>query len=149
MHQILKDKFKELSLKLSEVEARIGCPKNYLSRFVNGEGTTLPPKWEKKIQAFIDGIEKELTALPVKNPDLLRPWIKQIEDYCTAVGKDPEGLIADHKALAGLKRFAEAAVSSGNVQIQDLTSEHPKSNFAVNTLSNWAEENRKKKIGIK
>lgn len=107
MHQLFKDKFQVLDLKITEVEAKVGCSKNYLSRFINGP-QTLPRKWEVKIQAFIDGIEKELKALPVKNPDLLRPWIKIVEDYCKGAGIEPEFLVMEHKDLkksAGTPKF--------------------------------------------
>jgi|ERR1700690_370751 len=150
MHQRFKKEFEALELSFSEVEQAINCPKNYLSRFVNGTGT-LPTKWEKPIDDFLAALKKNVEKItdPPPNLELLKPWVKQIEDYCKAIGKDPEGLIEDHKALAGFKRVTEASVSSGKVQIQDLSADLPKTNYTINTRSNWAEEYRKKKLGLK
>lgn len=153
MHEEFKKKFKELDLKLADVEAKIECPENYLSRFINGP-KDLPPKWEKKIRSFVEGIEKELAAMPVKNPDLLRPWIKIIEEYCLSVGLDPEGLIEAHKKYVALLKKSPLTIQTGQesskeVKVQDLSAPPASSNYTVNTLSNWAEENRKKKLGLK
>ena len=148
-HKQFQAKFKELSLSLSEVEQKIDCPKNYLSQFINGS-RELPKKWENKITEFLDGIKKTLAKLeaPPPNPDLLRPWIKQVEEYCKTIGKDPEGLIEDHKALAGFKRITEAAVGAGKVKIQNLNPDPIKDNHSINARSDWMAEQRKKKCGF-
>ena len=97
MHQLFKDKFKELDLSIAEVETKIGCTANYLSRFINGK-QTLPGKWEKKIQEFINGIEKQLKNVAPLNQNILRPWIPKIESFCLSHGIEPEDLIEWYKS---------------------------------------------------
>lgn len=149
MHQEFKDRIERLGLSLYEIEKKIGCSKNYLSQFINGT-RDLPKKWEKPIADFIAGVKRAVDKIEEKpaNPYVLMPWIKSIEDYCKMIGKDPEGLIEDHKALAGFKRITEAAIGSGKVQIQDLNANPAKGNYAINTHSDWMAEQRKKKCGF-
>lgn len=153
MHQRIKDEMKEFNLTLSEIEAKIECPKNYLSQFINGT-RDLPKKWEKAIDDFFAGIRQHLKKLdpPPLNPDILRPWIVVVEKYCREVaGIDPEKLVEEHRSqIKEIKALKEKA----KVSVINLTPEPPKTNYTINTsnplaLSNWAEENRKKKLGLK
>jgi hypothetical protein len=52
MHEIFKTKLAESNISITNLEIGIGCPRNYLSRFINGD-QTLPKKWEPKIEEYL------------------------------------------------------------------------------------------------
>jgi hypothetical protein len=150
MHEEFKKVFKDKDLSFSTVEEGIKCPKNYLSRFINGP-KDLPTKWEKKIREFLKGVAMASNAgIKPKDADKFfqKGWVPLIEKYCLEeAGIDPEKLIEDHRSLK--KRVSELTKVAGKVQVANLTPEPAKSNYTINTLSTWAEENRKRKLGIK
>lgn len=151
MHQEFKNEFEKLGLRLSEVEHRIECPKNYLSQFINGT-RELPNKWEVKIRTFLAAINKAVEKIEAPTPklELLKPWVKLMEDYCKTLGMDPESLIEDHKNLKKkISELSKAVKNAPHTQINDVANNPPKTNHTINTMSNWAEENRKKKLGLK
>lgn len=156
MHQEFQKVFKDKELSFSTVEEAIKCPKNYLSRFINGP-KPLPGKWEKKIREFLKGLALVANAgIKPKEADKFfqKGWVPLIEKYCLEeAGIDPEGLIEQHRNLK--KKVEELKKAIPKVQVTDLTNDPPKTNLTINTgpakaaLSNWAEEYRKKKLGLK
>jgi len=157
MHEEFRNTFKDRDLSFSVVEDGIKCPKNYLSRFINGP-KELPAKWEKKIREFL-----KTTALASKagivakdaEKFFQKAWVPTIENYCLEeAGIDPEGLIEQHRSLK--KKVAELSAvqrmpPEAAVQVKDITAAAAKSNVTINTTgrSNWMEEYRKKKLGLK
>jgi hypothetical protein len=151
MHEEFKKVFKDKDLSFSTVEEGIKCPKNYLSRFINGP-KPLPGKWEKKIREFLKGVAVASNA-GIKPKDaekfFQKVWVTAIEKYCLEeAGIDPEGLIEQHRSL---KKAVADISKAPKVQVTDLTPTPQKSNTTINTSgrSNWMDEYRKKKLGIK
>ena|ERR1700738_4021356 len=147
MHERFKNEFKEFGLSLSQVEDKIGVKKNYLSQFINGP-RDLPVKWEAPIDAFINEIRQHLKKLdpPPPNPDLLRPWIKIIENYCAGAGIQPEDLVEGYKKLLQLQNIKIQSVVTYEVHTPPKSEE--KHINSAPQMSDWATERRKKKLGF-
>lgn len=134
MHKEFQKALKDNDLSISMVEEAVKCPKNYLSRFINGS-QALPGKWEKKIREFLKGVTLAANAgIKPKDVDKFyqKAWVPLIEKYCLEeAGIDPETLIQDHRNLK--KRVVELTKSAALVQVKDLTAQAPKSNYTINT----------------
>jgi hypothetical protein len=110
MHEEFKKSFKDNELSFATVEEGIKCPKNYLSRFINGP-KELPTKWEKRIREFLKGVIVVAKAgIQPKDAEKFfqKAWVPLIEKYCLEeAGIDPEGLIEQHRSLK--KKVADMA----------------------------------------
>jgi len=155
MHEEFQKSFKDNDLSISVVEEGISCPKNYLSRFINGK-QTLPSKWEKKIREYLKNVVFASKAgIQAKDAEKFfqKAWVPMIEKYCLEeAGIDPEKLIDEHRGLK--KRIAELNREAAKIKVNNLNIPPAASNYAINTtaakstLSDWAEQNRRKKLGL-
>lgn len=148
MHEEFKKVFKDKDLSFSTVEEGIKCPKNYLSRFINGP-KDLPTKWEKKIREFLKGVAIASNAgIKPKDADKFfqKGWVPAIEKYCLEeAGIDPEKLIEEHRGLLAANKKKPVLAATPETKVNETSKPLPE----TRTTSNWWNEMRNKKLGIK
>jgi hypothetical protein len=93
MHEIFKTRMAESNISITTLEIGIGCSRNYLSRFINGD-QVLPKKWEPKIEEYLRLHQNPIINAVVGSVTDLPPELATKVDFSptTAASYDAESL---------------------------------------------------------